>query len=73
MLKARAADYVFFGLSEENVIRLKQGKPIKINMVELGLTGNVIIFYGVTEEAMREDLIDLVGPDTVFNDRLEKH
>lgn len=70
MLKARAADYVFFGLSEKNVSRLKQGKPIKINMVELGLTGHVIIFYGVTEAAMREDLIDLVGPDTVFKDEL---
>jgi hypothetical protein len=73
MLKATAGDHIFFGLSEMNMVKLREGKPIKIDMSELGGTGIVIIFYGETEEKMREDLIDLVGPDTEYSDKLEKH
>jgi hypothetical protein len=72
MLKARAGDHIFFGLSARNLQLLRAGKPIKVELEELGLTGSVVIFYGETEEAMRADLIDMVGPDTVFKDELPK-
>jgi hypothetical protein len=55
MIKATAGDMVLFGLSEKNVQLLKEGKPIKIDMTELGLTGKVLIFYGKTEEDMMSE------------------
>jgi hypothetical protein len=73
MLKAKAGNTVFFGLSETNIVRLREGKPIKIDMYELGLFGSVIIFYGETEEKMRDDLAEFVGPDTNYRDTLKKH
>lgn len=60
MIKAKGEDehgnpVLFLGLSHENLRRLRQGQPIKINLAEMGvagLTGYAIIFYGKTEEAM---------------------
>ncbi len=40
-----------FGLSEENIRRLKAGQPIRINLEDLGMKGTVVILYGETEEA----------------------
>lgn len=73
MLKAKAGNIVFFGLSETNMVRLREGKPIKIDMYELGLFGTVIIFYGETEEKMRDDLAEFVGPETDYRDKLRKN
>ena len=59
------------GLSEENVVRLRQGRPIHVDLLELGLPwqAEVLIFYGVTEQALREELAGLIGPETeVHND-----
>ena len=53
-----------FGLSEENIKRLKQGQPIKVDLAEMGGTGSVLIFYGKTEQDMARDLADLIGPET---------
>lgn len=66
MIKARAGEVVIFGLSERNLELLRKGMPIKINMTELGLTGTILIFYGKTEEAMYEELKELVGPETKY-------
>lgn len=61
MLKATAhhanGTLLFFGLSEENVKRLKEDKLIKFSLTELGIPGvEVIIFYGSTEEIMETQL-----------------
>ena len=57
MLKARSGDSLIFGLSALNVERLMQGKPISIDLKELGLEkGRVLIFYGKTEEDMKREL-----------------
>lgn len=62
MIKAKCNDgTLIFGLSKENVDRLKQGKPILINLKDIGLEDRqVIIMYGETEEKMYEDLVDLI-------------
>lgn len=62
MIKAKCNDgTLIFGLSKENVDRLKQGKPILINLKDMGLEDRqVIILYGETEEKMYEDLVDLI-------------
>ena len=52
-----------FGLSEENIKRLKEGQPIKVDLAQMGGTGSVLIFYGETED-MARDLAELIGPET---------
>lgn len=51
-------DVILFGLSEGNVTRLKEGKPILIDgrEVGLGVGVRVVIAYGQTEEALTEEL-----------------
>ena len=70
MLKARAGDTVFFGLSARNLELLRAGRPIKIDLQDIGMTGTAIIFYGETEEKMRDDLLPLVGAGTIYHDAL---
>lgn len=73
MLKIKATDdLVLFGLSEMNLVKLREGKPIEIDMSELGMSGRVIIFYGGTEGDMRRELADLIGPRTVYTDKTRK-
>ncbi len=49
---------LILGLSNENIKRLKQNKPIHINLKEMGDhdIGEIYIFTGNTEESMMEDL-----------------
>ena len=72
MIKARAGDVLLFGLSQINLQLLREGKPIHVGLAELGLTGSVVIFYGETEEKMRQELADMIGPDTVYHDTTRK-
>lgn len=62
MIKAKCNDgTLIFGLSKENVSKLQEGKPILINLKDMGLEDRkVIIMYGETEEKMYEDLVDLI-------------
>jgi hypothetical protein len=62
VIKAKGEDehgnpVLLFGLSAENLRRLRQGQPIKINLAEMGLTGYAVIFYGKTEQAMVAHLV----------------
>lgn len=58
MIKVRTTNgQVVLGLSEENIKRLKQGKPISFNLSALAMPPcPVMIFYGKTEDAMLEEL-----------------
>lgn len=62
MIKAMGKDKVtgrvtyLFGLSEENVKRLKQGNPIAFDLEPLGGTGSVLIMYGKTEEHIESEI-----------------
>lgn len=56
-----------FGLSEENIKRLKEGQPICVDMTEIGFSeGSALIFYGETEEAMalQSQEAGFITPDT---------
>jgi len=56
---------VGLGLSDGNLQRLREGKPILFNLATLGLMDcDVLIFWGATEELMAEQMAQLVGPDT---------
>lgn len=64
MIKALAGKNVILGLSEENVKRLKDNQPIKINLKDMGLPDQVIyIVYGATEEALYEQFKPHFAPD----------
>lgn len=57
------------GLSAKNVELLKEGKPIVVKGEEIGLPRvEIFIFYGETEESMKEDLKGFIGPETVVKE-----
>jgi len=56
MLKARSGDRFIFGLSAKNIELLMDGRPIDIDLKELGADGHVLIFYGKTEADMKAAL-----------------
>lgn len=56
MLKARSGDKLIFGLSARNIELLMDGRPILIDLKPLGAEGEIVIFYGTTEAAMKEQL-----------------
>lgn len=64
MIKAKAGDTLVFGLSEMNIRALKDGKPIMVDLGDIGGKGKVVIFYGVTEDDMQRDFQKLIGPET---------
>lgn len=55
------------GLSFKNLKKLKQGQPILIDLVEIGLVGNILIFVGETEKQMEHQMKEFIGPDTKVN------
>lgn len=57
MLKAKGKledgrPLLVIGLCHENLRRLKQGKPIKFDLAEVGMFGECLIFSGRTTEEM---------------------
>lgn len=74
MVKLKAGNNASFGLTDENLRRLKEGEPIQFNMNELGFPDMVItIFHGKTEQSIYESVKHKIHPfKTVFkNDRAE--
>lgn len=74
MMKATAmtskGPLVIFGLSAENIRRLQQGKPIDIDMSELGMRGHIMIFAGKNEDSMKQALTDagMIDSQTIVHD-----
>lgn len=63
MIKAKDKDTIIFGLSDENLRRLKEGEPISFNLSELGLPPmNVVIFNGKDEQTMQTMFKDRIHP-----------
>ena len=62
------------GVSEGNVQLLKKGKPILVKSEALkqltGWDGEIMLFYGETEEKMREMLKEFIGDSTIVRDEL---
>lgn len=56
------------GLSAQNLRLLQEGKPIVINLADLGLPpGRVLIFYGETEASMAAEMAAFIGPKTILH------
>lgn len=67
MIKMRSDNTLIFGLSDMNMKKMKEGKPIKFNLKDLQVTGmdpdklKIAIFNGRTEESMTDQMLDLFG------------
>lgn len=50
---------LFFGLSRRNVEKLQEGKPIVVDLADLGLRdgGLVVIAFGETEESIKAEVL----------------
>lgn len=54
-----------FGLSRRNIELLKQGKPLIVDLAEMGLPpGKIMIFYGNTEAAMAKEMLPFISEAT---------
>lgn len=62
---AKAGSTIVIGLEEENLKRLREGKPFHCHGVSVGLPVDVAIFYGKTMADLETTIRDLSGPDTV--------
>lgn len=70
MMKLRKGNSIVLGLSDENIRRLKEGNPIKFNLVELGMSDvDVFIYNGRDEQSMYKDFKDQIDPfKTIIKD-----
>jgi hypothetical protein len=50
------------GIDDENVNRLKDGKPLVIDMSNYGPTSKVIVMHGRTMGDVRQELEKALGP-----------
>jgi hypothetical protein len=65
MIKAKLnnGDLVF-GLSAENIKLLKQGKPISVNLKDMGLEERrIMITYGETEDDIYKEMMPYIDLD----------
>jgi hypothetical protein len=60
---------VLLGITEGNVGRLREGKPIHIHGEELNLPGfEIWITLGADEDALAKQFSPLIGPETAVRD-----
>lgn len=59
--------FVGFGLSEENVKLLKEGRPIFVDGKTMQSNVDFFIFYGETEEKIADLMKDFIGPETIIH------
>jgi hypothetical protein len=57
------------GLSRMNLQKLKEGKPILVDLASLNLPydAEVMIFYGKTEQTMAKDMLPYISEDTIVH------
>jgi hypothetical protein len=65
MIKFRADSLTGLGLSRGNIDRLVAGQPIQVNGKEIGLTDDILIFFGETEDDLQAMIQPMIGPETV--------
>jgi hypothetical protein len=53
-----------FGLSALNLQKLRDGRPMVIDLEPMGGAGQILIMFGDTEADLLRELGDLIGPET---------
>ena len=61
MIKAKGtledgSPFILLGISRLNVEKLQEGKPMLVDLTQLGLEGQIAIIYGETEDELAADL-----------------
>ena len=64
MIKFRAGSLIGLCITERNVELLKQGKPIFVDLREMGLEGEIIVIYGETESDISKQLAPFIDNET---------
>jgi hypothetical protein len=68
----RGRKIIVLGLSEKNIEKLREGKPIHIHADEMGFPGEIMIFTGKDEASMAEMVKPFIGPDTDVREEAEE-
>jgi len=57
------------GISRENVDRLVEGKPIRVDLREMDITvdGSVMIYFAETDLDLQQAVVEFIGPETKVN------
>ena len=63
-------EQLMLGLSEGNLQRLREGKPIHIFGAEWEVPFDLVIFWGETEQKLAEMVKPFLGPNTRIRDML---
>jgi hypothetical protein len=74
MIKAKAqrrdgSSFVVLGLTRRNTELLLAGKPIPVDLREMGIDCQVLIMGGETEDAMAAELKDFIDSKTIVDDQ----
>lgn len=77
MIKAKLVtddgkNILVFGISAENVRQLQEGNPLKVDLTEMGLSGEMLIFYGETTGDLIEQINPFIGEETILRDHLDE-
>lgn len=69
-MKIKKGNILVFGITDENIKRLKEDKPIKFNLSELGMDDiTVYICHGKDEQALYEQFKEGINPfKTIIKD-----
>jgi len=49
---------IILGLSDINIVRMREGKPIHIHADDMGFAGEIVIFTGKTEDDMAKMILE---------------
>jgi hypothetical protein len=66
IIKHDAGTDLILGVTRGNVDRMVAGKPIRVDLREMEVTadGNILIFFGETEQDLKDQLAEFIGPET---------
>jgi len=69
MIKGKAnqengRELVILGISQENVTRLKEGKPIMVHGTEIKIPVDIMIYYGATDQDLVKQMRPAMETDT---------
>lgn len=64
---------VLLGITDMNIVRMREGKPIQIYGEEMGLGKiDIWIITGKDEVALQKTLAPLIGPETTIRDEVKR-
>jgi hypothetical protein len=70
MLKGKMKNLVLIGLEFKNLEKLKEDKPIKFNLKEIGFNQDIdiLLFAAKDENELRKLAKGMIGPDSIIID-----